>query len=507
MSTLLGALQVTLAFAGIILIHATFKRAQQKSSLPPGPRGFPLIGNILDLPTSYEWLKFAEWEGKYGDIIHLDLLGQPVVVLNSARHAVALLDKRSNIYSDRPTLTMSGELVGWNRALALMSYGDRFREYRRFAARLFGGHAQIKNHHGLEEYETTRFLRRLLKDPDDVQAHIRKTAGAIILNLVYGYRVGEGTDPIVDLVETAVEQFSQATTPGAFYVDMFPLLRYVPNWVPGAGFQKKAMQWRRRAEEMADVPFELVKRRMMDHTNTPNYVLSLLESERLEGDKEFNIKWSAASIYSGGADTTVSAIYSFFLAMTLYPDVQKRAQAEIDSVVGHDRLPSFDDRPNLPYIEALVKEVLRWNPVGPLGLPHRLIRDDIYEGFVIPKGSIVMANIWKMLHDPSIYFNPSQFDPSRFLPDAGTAIPPDPREICFGFGRRICPGLHLADASVFISCAMTLATFDVSKIIENGKPVEPKVEYTTGTISHPKPFKCAIKPRSASAEALIMSAE
>lgn len=152
------------------------------------------------------------------------------------------------------------------------------------------------------------------------------------------------------------------------------------------------------------------------------------------------------------AHQTVSAIYSFFLAMTLFPHVQKRAQEEIDAVVGSDRLPSFGDRPNLPYVEALVQEVFRWNPVAPLGtlpavcarpgndrvlgVPHRLMEDDIYEGYLIPKGSIVIANIWQMLHDPSVYANPLEFDPTRYLPWGGGEAAPDPREICFGFGRR-----------------------------------------------------------------------
>lgn len=80
--------------------------------------------------------------------------------------------------------------------------------------------------------------------------------------------------------------------------------------------------------------------------------------------------------------------------MTLYPDVQKKAQAEIDEVVGTGRLPGFEDRENLPYTNALVKESLRWHPVGPMGLPHVSTEDDMYEGYFIPKGSLLLANIW-----------------------------------------------------------------------------------------------------------------
>jgi len=129
-----------------------------------------------------------------------------------------------------------------------------------------------------------------------------------------------------------------------------------------------------------------------------------------------------------------------------------------------------------------------------------VLEDDYHEGLFIPGGSLVIPNIWAMLRDERLYPNPLQFDPSRY-----TRAEPqqDPRTICFGFGRRIYPGLNLADASVFISCAMTLAVFDITKTVENGVEITPVVESTPGTISHPVPHKCSIKPRSQKAVVLI----
>lgn len=124
-----------------------------------------------------------------------------------------------------------------------------------------------------------------------------------------------------------------------------------------------------------------------------SYVGSLLQKAETPDDHSA-IKWGAAGVYGGGADTTVSAIASFYLAMSLHPEVQKRAQEEIDRVVGTDRLPTFEDREKLPYVEALYLETLRWNPVAPLGLPHVPIEDSMYQGHLIPKGAILMANCW-----------------------------------------------------------------------------------------------------------------
>lgn len=119
-----------------------------------------------------------------------------------------------------------------------------------------------------------------------------------------------------------------------------------------------------------------------------------LGESNITAEKEDIIKWAATSIYGGGADTTVSAVHTFFLAMTLYPDVQAKAQAEIDAVVGRDRLPTLADRPHLPYITALMNEVLRWSPVAPLAIPHATMQDDVYQGYLIPKGSLVIPNVW-----------------------------------------------------------------------------------------------------------------
>jgi len=246
---------------------------------------------------------------------------------------------------------------------------------------------------------------------------------------------------------------------------------------------------------------------MATGTALASFTSTLMEGKSISAEEEFDIKWSSASLYSGGADTTVSAIYSFFLAMMLHPEVARKAQAEIDAVVGNDRLPTFEDRPHLPNVDALVKEVFRWNSVTPTGVPHRVMEDDVHDGYFIPKGALVIVNVWKLTHDPVVYANPDVFNPDRFIPTENTSAEIDPRSVCFGFGRRICPGLHLADASVFISCAMSLAVFDISKCVENGVVMEPVHQNTNGTISHPKPFKCSIKPRSQKAVSLIQAEE
>ncbi|KAK7438570.1 hypothetical protein VKT23_017905 [Stygiomarasmius scandens] len=508
MSSLLYV-DILLAGVAIYCVSRLIFSSPSRPPLPPGPRKLPLIGNLLDMPSTQEWVTFAKWGELYGPISSVNVFGQTIVVVNDADLAKDMLDKHSAIYSDRPSIPMGGELVGWKNTLVLVPYGERHRNYRRLAHQLFGNGATMKAFHPVEEVETHRFLKRLLASPDAFSKHIRKTAGAIILRISHGYKVLEGEDPFVTLADQATEQFSHSTSPGGFLVNLVPALRHLPDWFPGTGFKRIAREWKATLDAMVDQPFNWVKQEMASGSAEMSYTSRLLEGKALTANEEFDIKWSAASLYSGGADTTVSAIYAFFKAMALYPDIQRRAQAELDSVVGSDRLPSFHDREQLPYLNALTLEALRWFAVVPIAPPHRVSEDNIFNGYFIPKGSLVLANIWKMTHNPSVYHDPDTFKPERFIPSAENNYTPeaDPRDLSFGFGRRICPGRVLADASVFISCAMALAVFNISKYSENGKVFEPDTKQSDGTISHPSEFRCSLTPRSEKAVQLIQAEE
>jgi len=165
---------------------------------------------------------------------------------------------------------------------------------------------------------------------------------------------------------------------------------------------------------------------------------------------------------AAGAETTSAAMAWWMLAMVTYPDVQKRAQEELDSVIGRTRIPTFADLPHLPYIRAMVKEALRWRPMDPLGLPHLSTEDDWYNGMFIPKGSMMIANVWNLNRDPEIYgADAAHFNPARFLDTKGevTSCAPETKEeghVTYGFGRRVCVGKHVANNSLFIDFAMML---------------------------------------------------
>jgi len=184
-----------------------------------------------------------------------------------------------------------------------------------------------------------------------------------------------------------------------------------------------------------------------------------------------------------GSETTSTTLMWWTLAMVAFPQVQLRAQAELDAVVGRTRLPTFADAPHLPYVRAIIKEVLRWRPSVPLGVPHKAIDDDWYEGMFIPKGATCVPNTWQCNHDRAIFGDDAdEFRPERHLDDKGE-LEPGPIEtnqeghVSFGFGRRICVGKHLANDSLFIHTARILWTANLECVKdENGRDVLPDID-------------------------------
>jgi cytochrome P450 len=194
-----------------------------------------------------------------------------------------------------------------------------------------------------------------------------------------------------------------------------------------------------------------------------------------------DIKGAAGAIAIAGGNTTWSTLMVCILNLLLHPEVQNKAQAELDAVVGHERLPAFDDRLKLPYIENLIQETTRWAPLSPLGVPHATIEDDYYNGMFIPGGSVVFANAYAMTHDERVYSNPDNFDPDRYVPkEQGGKSEPYP-EGPFGFGRRICPGQFVATAGVYIMIATILSTMNLRcRVGADGKEIMPNVAFTNG---------------------------
>ncbi|KAL0959239.1 hypothetical protein HGRIS_014512 [Hohenbuehelia grisea] len=429
------------------------------------------------------------------------------------------------------------DLCGCKNMVAFTPYGDQSRRQRRLMHRALGPQS-IPNYHPLIESETHSFIRRLLVDSSKWIAHTRRYAGGLTLYVMYGYEPAQMNDPHLTLAEECVDLLANKITGGGglWPVDIIPALKRLPLWAPGSGFLHKAKVWKAKMEEFVDQPYDYLKSTIKAGTAVPSFCSTLLMEEEREREAEkamdidatkvdpakeaerkkaaelleFDLKWTANSMYSASMDTTITATMHFVLAMMQHPHVVAKAQAEIDRVVGHGRLPTFSDRKDLPYIEAIMSETLRWASPVPLGLPHRVMEDDVYNGMFIPKGTLIFGNNWAMTRDERIYPNAADFIPERFLEevDEATSKRRDPRNYVFGFGRRKCPGSHLIESSLWLLMVTMLATLEMEKATDDfGKVIEPKVDFNNSVFRIPDAFDCDFRPRSEQVLSVVRQTE
>ncbi|KAF9456702.1 cytochrome P450 [Collybia nuda] len=493
-------------FPLFIFICLTFyvyfkKKPKNIAPLPPGPPADPIIGHLRLIPPENQQTLFYKWGKIYGDVLHLHFPGRSVIVLNSIQAATDLLDNRSPNYSDRPSFVIL-EMMGWN----FFGNNKRSQRHRRMLQQYLAPHKCVE-YRPIQTRETRVLLRNLLNDGDARDDHIRRFSTATIIRIAFGHQISSEDDPYVKIAEKVGYAISNSGSPGNTPVDFLPFLRYFPSWFPGTHYAVLARKNRPFVDTLHDYPVEQVISQMAEGRAKSSFLQTYLEALDHDGPDGSNtledIKVAVGGMYGAGVDTTWATLSMFFLAMTLYPEHQARAQKEIDSVVGPNRLPSFEDRHSLPYVECILQETLRWNSATPLGVPHLSVEDDIYKGMLIPKGSIVIANTRAMTLDDTIYSNPAMFNPARFLPKPEGNAEPHPMAP-FGFGRKICPGRHLASASLWIVVVSVLATLDISKALDdNGTEITPDLSFTSGITSHPYPFRSSIKRRSNTSRDLI----
>ncbi|KAH4117801.1 hypothetical protein HBI62_070710 [Parastagonospora nodorum] len=509
MASILTVASLLILASGVAYTFSRYLWRKDVRPLPPGPKGIPFLGNVNDMPKPgvlecHHWLKHKDL---YGPISSVTAMGQTFIIINDPDIAFELLRDRAAIHSSRPCPVFSGDMVGFAGATAMIPYNDTWKIHRKIITQVASSNKSIAAFDRAQEIESAHFLLNVLDSPEKLFKHLQNEAGSVVLRITYGYIAAHGADPLVEVAAQTMLDFSVSTVPGMWMVDYLPFLRYVPGWLPGTGFKKTARQMAMRLKQCTDQPYEWVKQQMREKRHTTSFVSEFIENTSTETEMEFIHKWAAMSLFLAGVDTTSSSLMIFFLAMMVYPEVQKKASEEIDHVIGRSRLPVAADRDKLPYIMAMVKETHRWHLVLPLGFPHSNIEQDIYRGYRIPKGSILLPNNWHFTHDPEVYPDPMAFKPERHLDTPTHKAEPDPRKFIFGYGRRICPGRYVADNALFITIAQSLAVFDITKPTENGKIVEPNVEFKPGTFSHPLPYRCSIKPKSKEHEDLIRAAE
>lgn len=364
------------------------------------------------------------------------------------------------------------------------------------------GSQAVRKYRKFQGDEGKILLRDLLERPDDYVMAIERYSVSTASFIGWGRRI----DKMNDYVAQRALDFMEGVNfiiPGQFLMEAFPWLYSLPwflNPIPRL-VKKTSRKVHRYFYELSK---EAAEQNNSEKT-TESFAHSLVTAQVQNSISDTEIAQLTANLIGGGVDTTSSTLISLILALATFPEAQRTAHEELDRVVGRNRMPDWEDEAHLPYISAIVSEVLRWRTVTVLGgLPHAPIQDDVYMGYHIPKDTWIVGNIWAIHRHPRDYPDPDSFRPERFLPDDEDENnnnnnnkwkrphPSKKGHSAFGWGRRQCSGQPLAEQGLFIATARLLWAFEVRPGIDReggGKEVELDIfAFTASENQRPVPF-------------------
>ncbi|KAI8287692.1 hypothetical protein K4K60_012093 [Colletotrichum sp. SAR11_57] len=303
-------------------------------------------------------------------------------------------------------------------------------------------------------------------------------------------------------VYIAMLAISKAVEPGTYLpVDQFPILNLIPDcWNKP---KLRGMEYYKTITGIWTEAYDRVEARRAKGDKRESLIDRLL-NEDIKSDAplshtQFNNFVGGTQM--GAADTTATQILTNILFLAKNPEFQEKARVELDALCGTDRLPQWEDFNDLPYINCIIKEALRIRPVVPTGVPHLAKQDAWYKGMLIPKGSVVMIPPSALNHDSKHFDDPESYNPDRYLASASklaselAASPAyDERDhYTYGAGRRMCPGIHMAERTQWRSVAQMLWAFKIEKDGELDTSYE---FYEEGFVHATKDFRVRFVPRS-----------
>ncbi|KAF8882390.1 cytochrome P450 [Infundibulicybe gibba] len=507
-------------FLGYVLYH-TFKFGSRLPKMPPGPPTLPILGNITVFPRSRLHLKFSEWAKVYGDVFSLKVLNKNIIVINTPTLLREVIDKRSSSSSNRPKSILADMITPHNMNMGTGRLANAtWKSMRKASAQLLSNE-NMKRLGRFQHAEAVQLMWELVDTPDNWFAHIRRYTTSFALGIIYGKRGPTLSSPDVADFMDVHPKFLHALEIGTMPpVDLFPILTVVPErW---ANWKRIVKNVRFLHERLYDRLLATVEDRMRSGNGSGVFLeQAILRADELGLTSRDHIM-HLGGVLLEGSDTCSASLQNAVFALTIFPDVLKKAREEIDRVVGADRIPEWEDLPKLPYIMAFIDECNRYRPVGPLGLPHEMTQDEVIDGILYPKGSVIFVNICEtlpfprssfdnlaiggMYHDERYYDQPEEFIPERFLKHPlgikeGVLDDPARRpNLHFGGGRRVCPGIAFAKTSMELNVANFIWGFQFLPALDakTGKEIYPSLDdYTTGVTATPKPFPIRIVPRSA----------
>ncbi|KNZ72518.1 Steroid 17-alpha-hydroxylase/17,20 lyase [Termitomyces sp. J132] len=408
----------------------------------------------------------------YGSLVSLNLAGYTVILIGDLTIAKELLEKHSAKHSSRPAMHYFKHVDPEKNFWGLNDSDEEAHLGRKLTARIMSLVRTGKSD-PLQEYEAILNIQHLLDDGGkDWFRHIERVVLSTVFSAAFGMDFPTGREPALQIILDLLAEVVYLGTPSASITNIFPLLDLIPGRMP----------WRMRAQSFLTRNNALYEKLMADAVSGKasginTWAAYFAREDKPEGDQRHLVRMSALAAI---ASTTIS-LHTFVLACIRYPDWIATAQREIDKIVGTGRLPTFKDRPFLPYVDAVVRETLRWRPAGMLnvsayaplsvganfrnvvrsGAPRCSIADDIVgtqgQWYFIPKGSIIFPVTWAIEHDQSKFEYHDRFIPERFLDSEGN-LKPNYETSAFGFA---CPGITFGERLLWINISIMLWTFNI----------------------------------------------
>ncbi|CAL1703574.1 unnamed protein product [Somion occarium] len=474
----LAACSVLCACAFIFLSRKL--RGSKRDNLPPGPGG-----NRLSIGP-YAYRRFHEWSKEYGPVFSLKHGSKLIVVIASYQAAIDIMQKHGSELADRPRSVAAGEIFSGDMRTLLVGAGERLKKLRRAL------HSQLQSttaqQYGSLQYRNAKnYVRNMLSDPEHHLDHGRTYAASVILELTYSKTTPtKYADKEVQDVMKNVNRMFAALKIGAYIVDTFPFLKYIP-----LGGVSELRRFHKEELGLFKSQLNSAREKLSQSIAQPSFATYLLENQGQYDLSNDELAYLAGSMFGAGSDTTASGLGIITMAAATHPEELKKVQSQIDAVVGRDRLPNYDDEPLLSRVTAFVLEAHRWRPIAPQGFAHRAMKDVIWKDVVIPKGAIVYGNHWSIMHDPEVFPEPDSFRPDHWLNEEGE-VRDDLKHFDFGFGRRVCPGQYVAERSLFINTALIFWAFNIHE--DPNSPID-TTAFTDASVVHPLPFAVKIVPR------------